>query len=326
MKWGSPKAQIQMNESVINQVSDTALMAAAYRAIETDRPNAMFHDPLAAKLAGEQGRKIIGSLPKQAFIGGWTVVIRTRIIDDFIQGAIAEGVDTILNLGAGLDTRPYRMELPKSLRWIEVDYPHVIELKEIRLSDETPRCRVERVRLDLADVTARRTFLDEVAAQSKRVLVLTEAVTPYLSEDAVASLGADLRSHESIRYWVADYFSPASYEYRRRSGMSQAMKNAPFLFEPKDYFGFFAQIGWKPKETRYFAIEAERLRRPAPFPLPIRLAMRILGLFASLARRREMKRYAGFVLFEPAKTEERAATRNRDAQQEHAADAKERRG
>ncbi|EQD41494.1 methyltransferase, putative, family protein, partial [mine drainage metagenome] len=108
MKWDSPKAQIQMNESVINQVSDTALMAAAYRAIETDRPNAMFHDPLAAKLAGEQGRKIIGSLPKQAFIGGWTVVIRTRIIDDFIQGAIAEGVDTILNLGAWLDTRPYR--------------------------------------------------------------------------------------------------------------------------------------------------------------------------------------------------------------------------
>jgi methyltransferase (TIGR00027 family) len=274
-------------------------MAAAYRAIETDLPNAIFNDPLAAKLAGEQGRKIIGSLPKQAFIGGWTVVIRTKIIDDFIQVAIAEGVDTILSLGAGLDTRPYRLELLESVRWIEVDYPHVINLKELRLSGEMPRCRLERVRLDLADVEARRTFLDEVAAQSKKVLVLTEAVTPYLSEDAVASLGADLRSHESIKYWVADYFSPASYEYRRRSGRSQAMKNAPFLFEPKDYFGFFTQIGWKPKETRYFAIEAERLRRPAPFPITIRLVMRIMEIIASPERRREMKRYAGFVLFEP---------------------------
>jgi methyltransferase (TIGR00027 family) len=325
-KWASPKAKIQMNESVINQVSDTAFMAAAYRAMETDRPNSMFHDPLAAKLAGEQGRRIISSLPKQAFIGGWTVVIRTRIIDDFIRAAIADGVDTILNLGAGLDTRPYRMELSKSLRWIEVDYPHVIDLKEVRLSGETPRCRLERVRLDLADVDARRTFLNKVATQSKKVLVLTEAVTPYLSVDAAASLGGDLRSHESIRYWVADYFSPASYEYRRRSGISQAMKNAPFLFEPKDYFGFFAQIGWKPKETRYFAIEAERLRRPAPFPLTIRVVMRIMEIFASPQRRREMKRYAGFVLFEPAKPEERAATKNSDAQQEHAADAKDRRG
>lgn len=290
-----------MNEPVIKQVSDTALMAAAYRARETDGPNAMFHDPLAAKLAGERGREIIDSLPKQAFIGGWTVVIRTRIIDDFIQAAITEGVDTILNLGAGLDTRPYRMELPKSLRWIEVDYPHVMELKESRLSGETPRCRLERIRLDLADTEARRVFLDEVAVQSN-ILVLTEAVTPYLSEDAVASLAADLRSHDSIRYWIADYFSPVSYEYRRRSGMSQAMKNAPFLFEPKDYFGFFSQTGWEPKEIRYFAIEAERLNRPAPFPLAIRFVMHVLGIFMSPERLLEMKRYAGFVLFEPAET------------------------
>jgi methyltransferase (TIGR00027 family) len=294
------KAQTQMNESMVNQVSDTAFMAAAYRVVETERQNPMFHDPLAAKLAGEQGRKIIDALPKKAFIGGWTVVVRTRIIDDFIQTALADGVDTILNLGAGLDTRPYRMKLPQSLRWIEVDHPHVIDLKETRLSGDTPRCGLERVRLDLADVDARRTFLSKVATESKKVLVLTEAVTPYLSEDAVASLGTDLRSHESIRYWVADYFSPASYEYRRRSGMSQAMKNAPFLFEPKDYFGLFSQSGWKPKETRYFAIEAERLRRPAPFPFTIRLVMRIMEIFMSSERRQETKRYAGFVLFEAA--------------------------
>jgi hypothetical protein len=104
--------------------------------------------------------------------------------------------------------------------------------------------------------------------------------------------------------------------------MSKSMKNAPFLFEPKSYFGFFLWIGWKPKEIRYFATEAERLRRPAPFPLSTRLVMRILGFIASPERRREMKQYAGFVLFEPANTEERAAMGNRDAQQEHAANAK----
>jgi len=309
----------------INQVSDTAFMAAAYRAMETNHPKAIFHDPLAAKLAGDRGKKIIDSLPKQAFIGGWSVVIRTRIIDDFIQRAIFEGVDTILNLGAGLDTRPYRMELPESLRWVEVDYPHVIELKETRLTGETPRCRLERLRLDLADVDARRALFDKVAAQSNKILVLTEAVTPYLSEEAVASLGEDLRAHESIGYWAVDYFSPASYEYRRRSGMSKSMKNAPFLFEPEDYFGFFLRIGWKPKETQYFAIEAERLRRPAPFPLVTTLVMDILGFFASPERRREMKQYAGFALLEPVNTDKWMATRNRDAQQKHSAEAENQR-
>jgi methyltransferase (TIGR00027 family) len=289
-----------MNDSVITQVSDTAFMAAAYRALESDRPNALFHDPLAARLAGTEGKRILDSLPQRPFIGGWTVAIRTRIIDEFIAEAIADGVDTVLNLGAGLDARPYRMELPASLHWIEADYPHVIELKEDRLAGEMPHCRLERVGLDLADTDARRALLTELAAGSGRILVLTEAVTPYLTEEAVASLGADLRSREAVRYWVVDYFSPASYEYRRRSGMARSLKDAPFLFEPKDYFGFFAGIGWRPKEIRYFAVEGKRRRRPPPFPLTIRLLTRVAGLFASAQRRREMQQYAGFVLFEPA--------------------------
>jgi len=287
-----------MNEVAIKQVSDTAFMAAAYRALETERTNALFRDPLAAKLSGKQGKKILASLPKQAFIGGWTVVIRTCVIDELIQGAIAEGVDTILNLGAGLDTRPYRMELPASLRWIEVDYAHVIEFKESQLVAEAPNCKLERISLDLADENARCAFLDNFSATSNRILVLTEGFIPFLSEAAVASLGRDLRSRSAIKYWITDYFSPASYEYRRKSGMSQAMKNTPFLFEPMDYFGFFDGIGWRPKETRFLPIEAERMHRPPPFPLIIRLAMRILGLLASPERRREMKQYAGMVLFE----------------------------
>jgi methyltransferase (TIGR00027 family) len=286
-----------MNDPQIQQVSDTALMAAAYRAVETDRQDALFHDPLAAKVAGHRGRKIIESLPRQAFVGGWTVAIRTRVIDDLLRQAIAEGVDTVLNLGAGLDTRPYRMELPAGLRWVEVDQPHVMELKSSRLSSEGPRCRLERIGLDLADGNARRKLLAEVAAQSKMILVLTEAVTPYLPEEAVAALAAELQALDSVTFWVVDYFAPAAYEYRRRSGMSQAMKNAPFVFEPMDYFGFFRKAGWVPRETRYFAEEGERLRRPPPFPFGVRLVTRILGLFASAERRRGMKRYAGIVLF-----------------------------
>lgn len=289
-----------MTDISIQNVPDTAFMAAAYRAIESERPHALFCDPLADKLAGERGRAIIASLPPQAMMGGWSVIIRTCIIDELILQAIARGVDTILNLGAGLDTRPYRMVLPEALRWVEVDHPAIIEWKRTQLAQDRPRCQLERITLDLADAQARRQLLDNVVSRSSKVLVLTEAVTPYLPEDAVAALGTDLRARPAIKYWIADYFSPASYEYRRRSGMSRAMKNAPFLFEPNDYFGFFAAAGWQPKEIKYFAEEAKLLRRPAPFPWHVRLVTSVLSILMPREKKRAMRQYAGFVLFEPA--------------------------
>lgn len=103
---------------MINDVSDTAFWIANYRATESERPDALFRDPLARRLAGERGRAIAADMPA-ARITEWSVVMRTVIIDSFIMSAIAEGVTTIVNLGAGLDTRPYRLELPAHQRIVE---------------------------------------------------------------------------------------------------------------------------------------------------------------------------------------------------------------
>jgi methyltransferase (TIGR00027 family) len=289
-----------MSDSPIQNVGDTAFMVAAYRAVESERPDALFRDPFADRLAGEHGRKIIDNLPKGAFVGGWSVIIRTCVIDRLIETAIAEGVDTILNLGAGLDTRPYRMDLPASLRWIEADFPHMIEWKQSKLAGETARCRLERVAVDLADHAQREKFLSEVAANSKKTLVLTEGVIPYLTAEEVAALARDLKSQPVFRYWIVDYFGPETYRYRRRKGMAEAMKKAPFRFEPADFFGFFRDLGWQPKETRYLAEEAETLQRPLVFPLPFRLWIKFVAMLLPPAKRAAMKRFMGYVLMEPS--------------------------
>src|SRR5262249_52296461 len=106
----------------IENVADTAFWVATYRANEGERPDALFRDPLPGRLVEGRGRAIAASVPGAA-VTSWSVVVRTCIIDDFIRAAIADGCDAVLNLGAGLDTRPYRMDLPPSLRWIEVDFP-----------------------------------------------------------------------------------------------------------------------------------------------------------------------------------------------------------
>src|ERR1700684_1716122 len=116
----------------ISHVSDTALWVAALRGREGKRADAVFHDPLSAALAGRRGLKIAASMPRSALVA-WSMAVRTSAIDLLINEALEMGIDSVLNLGAGLDTRPYRLRLPARLRWIEVDFPNIVELKEAGL-------------------------------------------------------------------------------------------------------------------------------------------------------------------------------------------------
>jgi O-methyltransferase involved in polyketide biosynthesis len=75
-------------EYLIRNVSDTALLVAACRAVETERSDALFSDPLARQLASDRGREIATSMP-HAGVTLWTVAIRTVVIDRFLTSAIA---------------------------------------------------------------------------------------------------------------------------------------------------------------------------------------------------------------------------------------------
>jgi methyltransferase (TIGR00027 family) len=288
-----------MANSPIETVSDTAFWVAHYRAVEGERARPLFHDPLAGVLAGEHGRKIAAAMPRGQFTA-WAVALRTVIIDDFITRAIGQGIDTVLNLGAGLDTRPYRMGLPSQLNWIEVDYPRVIELKEQRLAGERPNCRLERVKLDLAEADARRQLLARVDAGAKNMLILTEGVVPYLDEAAVGALADDLHALPNAAFWIVDYFGAGWLNYHRRN-MARTMRNAPFKFAPADWFAFFAAHGWKSADVRYLVEEAERLRRPVDMPLVMRLAWIVRALLSSKQKRAAMRRLAGYALLTPSR-------------------------
>src|SRR5579871_2710307 len=141
------------DEPSLRNVSDTALWVAVFRAQESERKDPLFFDPYARELAGPRGAE----MAKQAGIPSWPIVVRTVALDEMILKAVEEdGFDTVLNLAAGLDTRPYRLALPATLRWIEVDLPGMIEYKREKLKDAKCFCRLERHAVDLTDMEARR--------------------------------------------------------------------------------------------------------------------------------------------------------------------------
>lgn len=295
-----------MSEIPIRDVSDTAFMVAMYRAREGERQDALFRDPLALRLAGDRGQRIMAGLlgPNWAATAHarmmiWHMAMRTRIIDQFIADAIAQGARAVLNLGAGLDTRPYRMSLPTTLKWIEVDYAHVIDLKDSELSAERPYCHLERIKLDLTDRAGRLELFASIGSRFDSVLILTEGVIPYLAESDAGLLAEDLRSQESFARWIVDYFSSEAIAYHARSATGAKMQNAPFRFDPTDYAGFFQARGWCAKATRYLWDEGESLRRPLPLPFATALLLKLLRPFTPQVRLDAMRKFIGYVLFEP---------------------------
>jgi hypothetical protein len=148
----------------VDSVADTALLTAFCRAVESERPDAVFRDPYARLLAGPRGEQLLQRLSGGALTAAGCTV-RTSLLDSLIVATLrAADFDTVVNLGAGLDTRPYRLPIAPSILWIEVDQPSVLAYKAERLEPYSPVCALESVPLDVADVGARRIFLARVGA------------------------------------------------------------------------------------------------------------------------------------------------------------------
>lgn len=260
--------------SPIEDVSDTALWVAMYRAQESERPDALFHDPLAAVLAGERGKKIAAQM-SHGKIMAWVMVSRTTAIDRLIEEAVEKGVDTVLNLGAGLDSRPYRMKkLPATLRWIEVDFPKMIDFKNEKLKGEKPLCRLERIGIDLSNASARQELFKKIDAEAKRVLVITEGVIPYLKNEDAASLARDLAAISSFEFWIQDFYNRKESR-RLPGGWRKQLKAAPLQFSTPNWFEFFSQYGWVTDDKIFLSDEAAKNKRPFPFIFPWSIFLRL---------------------------------------------------
>lgn len=251
---------------LIRNISDTALWVAVYRARETERPDALFRDPYARKLAGDRGEQIAQDMQAgQRY--EWPYVARTVRFDQIIGEQLKQGADMVINLAAGLDTRPYCMDLPSSLKWIEVDLPAMIDYKEEVLRAEKPRCVLERVRLDLADVAGRRKLFQRLGSNAKKALVVTEGLLVYLTRDEVSALGSDLAAQPSFRDWAIDLCSPGLLKMLQQNlGGALSQAGSPLKFGPEEGPGFFTASGWKPAEVYSMLKTAAKVGR-LPFGL-----------------------------------------------------------
>jgi methyltransferase (TIGR00027 family) len=182
--------------------SRTAEHNALFRALEASRPQGarLFDDPLArvfltwplslvetcARLPGLQ------TLVTRFIDHGWpgartSLVARTRLIDDAIAGSLDGRIEQFVILGAGFDSRPYRLRELQRMAVFEVDQPATQAAKRLALEGALGGLP-KHVRFVASDFT-RQDLESQLCAAGYREGTLTfflwEGVTNYLSEGAV---------------------------------------------------------------------------------------------------------------------------------------------
>lgn len=283
------KIEPMTEEPRVRNISDTAMWAAVYRARETERPDALFRDPFARRLAGERGDAIAASIPFSDR-ATWAWVTRTYLFDRFITEEIERGADMVVNLAAGLDARPYRMALPPQLRWVEVDLPGILDYKEEILANEKPVCSLERIRLDLANVKDRQDLFARLGRDSRNAVILTEGLLIYLRSQEVAALAQDLAA-PGFKRWVLDLASPGLVKMLQKNMGPQLAGAGTFQFGPSEGPEFFAPYGWNVVEVTSPLKTAARFKR-------LSFGMRLAAMLPESNGRQGSRPWSGICLLE----------------------------
>jgi methyltransferase (TIGR00027 family) len=243
-----------MRAMTMDALGLTSRWVAAARARESARADRLFDDPLAAALAGDEGRAMLEEMERVATPPGRPsenpyLAIRTRFFDDALMGAAREGTRQVAILAAGMDARAFRLAWPEGTTVFEVERAEVVRYKEEVLAAEraTPRARRVVVAADLReDWRAKLREAGHDAAQPTAFLV--EGLLPYLPDEAAAlaifAAAASIAAPGSrlATDVVGQSFLESPWVKTYLEGL--AAKGVPWTFGTDEPEALLARAGW----------------------------------------------------------------------------------
>ncbi|AKK25544.1 methyltransferase [Mycobacterium sp. EPa45] len=245
----------------------------------------LVHDPLAAKVLPAPTRFIaaatrwspvrraLRAATDRRIAGGWaSFLCRKRYIDDQLRAAIAKGVDTVVILGAGYDTRAYRLPELAAVPVCEVDLPRNTAGKLAALNRTlggvpagVTLLPVDFETDDLAESLRRNGF-----GADQRTFYIWEAVTQYLTEAAARRMFDYLAqaapgSGLAFTFLREDFLTGRRMYGAERARQQFVVEYALWRFglDPAEVAPFLAEYGWREADQAGPSEYAERYLRPA---------------------------------------------------------------
>jgi methyltransferase (TIGR00027 family) len=275
------------------RASRTAEQNALFRALESSRPRhqRVCDDPLARHFLSWPFTLVMGiaAIPGVAtFLCSYidrrwpgvrsSVVARTRLIDDLITAALDDDIEQVVILGAGFDSRAYRLSRLAAIDIFEVDHPDTQVAKQDALKRVLPSAprHVRFVAVDFKHNDLVSAMSDAGYRDSKRTFVLWEGVTNYLSAEAVDSTlewcsTASTGSRLLFTYVHRDILTrPSAFVGTRNlfTSLERAGERFTFGMDPSyvpEYlaghgFSLELDIGAAEYRARYFGAHARTMR------------------------------------------------------------------
>lgn len=232
----------------------TAVGVARVRALESERQDALFRDPLARAFATAGG--LLPSSPplpddeaarRRRSAVAVSIVVRTRFLDDLLEQASASGVRQVVLLGAGMDSRAFRTAWPEGTRLFEVDTPAPLEFKASVLRRERAVARCERITVA---VDLREDWPGALAAAGHDATIPTawigEGLLIYLPEDAVELLLARIGEQSAPGSRLGLTLGSRGVIERFAAGAQPGSAPSMWVSEmPDDPVGWLAGHGWE---------------------------------------------------------------------------------
>jgi methyltransferase (TIGR00027 family) len=179
-------------------VAETAVGAAMMRARESARVDRLFDDPYAAVFVAavppifEDGPTPADDPAVAELEAAFeeVVAIRTRFFDDFVTDAVTARCRQVVLVGAGLDTRAFRLDWPEGSRLFELDRPDVLNFKDSVLAKTAahPPCQRVTVPVDLRQHGWRVTLVKWGFDRTRPTAWVIEGMLPYLTNTAAERL------------------------------------------------------------------------------------------------------------------------------------------
>lgn len=244
----------------------TAHWTAAVRAAENERPDRLFADPWAAALAGEIGTSWIQARSPESLA---PIVLRTRYFDDTLKRITeSAGIRQIVLLGAGLDTRAFRLDWPHGTTLYEIDQPGLLEYKAriLQAQDAHPTCKRVAVHADLRQAWSG-ALCQAGYATAQPAAWLLEGLLFYLPSDVITSLLSQITEITCSGSWLGfDIINSETLTspYTKKWIDMQQAAGAPWIGTLDDPVAFLAQAGWRAELTQAGQPEANHGRWTLP--------------------------------------------------------------